>query len=398
MMIIRYVREDDIHDIYKLAEKAGFGLTSLQPHMELLSAKLKRACDTVKGIVDKGDQLYLFVLEDTKINKVIGLCGIEVALGLSEPWYNFHVGTQVHSSKELGIYKSHKTLFLSNDHTTCSELCTLFLDPDYRKDKNGKFLSKIRFLYLAAFRNLFEKRIVAEMRGYSDAQGYSPFWDALGHKFFDIEFTKADYLSGTGQKSFIAEMMPRYPLYVDMLPEAAQKVIGQVHPNTYPAYKLLVGEGLRFQGYVDIFDGGATLEADVENLRSIKESAKAQVEIVAEVFEGAEPYLVSNDRYQDFRGLMIQHDPEAAVVKLTQDQANQLMVSQGDQVRILSLNPKVDELFEAEKPFYISNDQDSHGSKLQQDSEADVKKLSQEQANQRKVSHSAQARILDLTP
>ena len=72
MMIIRYVREDDIHDIYKLAEKAGFGLTSLQPHMELLSAKLKRACDTVKGIVDKGDQLYLFVLEDTKINKVIG--------------------------------------------------------------------------------------------------------------------------------------------------------------------------------------------------------------------------------------------------------------------------------------------------------------------------------------
>lgn len=259
MMIIRYIEPKDVNDLYLLAKKAGFGLTSLQPNMEKLAARIERACKTVTGELPKADQVYLFVLEDTELNKVVGVCGIEVALGLKEPWYNFHVGTQVHASEPLSVYNALPTLYLSNDHTNCSELCTLFLDPDYRLNKNGKFLSKVRFLFLSAFRQYFEETIVAEMRGYSDANGQSPFWNAVGHKFFNIEFTKADYLSGIGQKAFIAELMPRHPLYVDMLPDDAKAAIGIVHPNTRPAYNLLLEEGLRYKGYVDIFDGGATL-------------------------------------------------------------------------------------------------------------------------------------------
>jgi len=223
--------------------------------MEILAARIDRAIKTVEGKLDKSEQGYLFVLEDTLLHKVVGVCGIEVALGLKEPWYNFHIGTQVHSSEPLNVYKSLPTLYLSNNHTNCSELCTLFLDPDYRLNKNGKFLSKVRFLFLSAFRQYFEETIVAEMRGFSDENGRSPFWDAVGHKFFDMEFTKADYLSGTGKKAFIAELMPRHPLYVDMLPDEAKAVIGAVHPNTEPAYNLLIEEGLRYKGYVDIFDG-----------------------------------------------------------------------------------------------------------------------------------------------
>lgn len=96
---------------------------------------------------------------------------------------------------------------------------------------------------------------------------------------FNIEFTKADYLSGVGQKAFIAELMPRHPLYVDMLPDDAKAAIGIVHPNTRPAYNLLLEEGLRYKGYIDIFDGGATLQADIENLRAIKESQSVTVQI-----------------------------------------------------------------------------------------------------------------------
>lgn len=91
---------------------------------------LRGACKTVAGALPKSDQVYLFVLEDTELNKVVGVCGIEVALGLKEPWYNFHVGTQVHASEPLSVYNALPTLYLSNDHTNCSELCTLFLDPD----------------------------------------------------------------------------------------------------------------------------------------------------------------------------------------------------------------------------------------------------------------------------
>ncbi|MEB6666285.1 arginine N-succinyltransferase [Acinetobacter vivianii] len=340
MMIIRYIEQKDIHDLYHLAQKAGFGLTSLQPDMEMLAARIDRAVKTVEGKLDKSEQGYLFVLEDTALNKVVGVCGIEVALGLKEPWYNFHVGTQVHSSEPLNVYKALPTLYLSNNHTNCSELCTLFLDPDYRLNKNGKFLSKVRFLFLSAFRRYFEETIVAEMRGFSDENGHSPFWDAVGHKFFDMDFAKADYLSGTGKKVFIAELMPRHPLYVDMLPDEAKAVIGAVHPNTVPAYNLLIEEGLRYKGYVDIFDGGATLQADIENLRAIKESHVVQVQIEQSdlIAVGDEPYIVANDDYDNYRAILIYNHPEHNQVELSEQQARELHVKNGDSVRVLNIN------------------------------------------------------------
>ncbi|MGE8599862.1 MAG: arginine N-succinyltransferase [Acinetobacter calcoaceticus] len=342
MMIIRYIEPKDVNDLYLLAQKAGFGLTSLQPNIEKLAARIDRACKTVAGELPKADQVYLFVLEDTELNKVVGVCGIEVALGLKEPWYNFHVGTQVHASEPLSVYKALPTLYLSNDHTNCSELCTLFLDPDYRLNKNGKFLSKVRFLFLSAFRQYFEETIVAEMRGYSDTNGQSPFWNAVGHKFFDIEFTKADYLSGVGQKAFIAELMPRHPLYVDMLPDDAKAAIGIVHPNTRPAYNLLLEEGLRYKGYVDIFDGGATLQADIENLRAIKESQSVvvQIEQPENIAVGDEPYIVANDDYENYRAILVYSKPYKEELQLTKKQAEQLNAESGCLVRVLSVQAK----------------------------------------------------------
>lgn len=342
MMIIRYIEPKDVNDLYLLAKKAGFGLTSLQPNMEKLAARIERACKTVAGELPKADQVYLFVLEDTELNKVVGVCGIEVALGLKEPWYNFHVGTQVHASEPLSVYNALPTLYLSNDHTNCSELCTLFLDPDYRINKNGKFLSKVRFLFLSAFRQYFEETIVAEMRGYSDKNGQSPFWNAVGHKFFNIEFTKADYLSGVGQKAFIAELMPRHPLYVDMLPDDAKAAIGIVHPNTRPAYNLLLEEGLRYKGYVDIFDGGATLQADIENLRAIKESQSVtvQIEQPENIAVGDESYIVANDDYENYRAILVYSKPHQNILQLTKEQANQLNVENGSLVRVLSVHVK----------------------------------------------------------
>ncbi|EPF70790.1 arginine N-succinyltransferase [Acinetobacter gyllenbergii] len=340
MMIIRYIQQKDIHDLYHLAQKAGFGLTSLQPDMEILAARIDRAIKTVEGKLEKSEQGYLFALEDITLHKVVGVCGIEVALGLKEPWYNFHVGTQVHSSEPLNVYKALPTLYLSNNHTNCSELCTLFLDPDYRLNKNGKFLSKVRFLFLSAFRQYFEETIVAEMRGFSDENGRSPFWDAVGHKFFDMEFTKADYLSGTGKKAFIAELMPRHPLYVDMLPDEAKAVIAAVHPNTVPAYNLLIEEGLRYKGYVDIFDAGATLQADIENLRAIRDShvVTAKVESSDLIALGDEPYIVANDDYENFRAILTYSQPDSKQVILNEEQAHQLHVKAGASVRLLNIN------------------------------------------------------------
>ena len=180
------------------------------------------------------------------------------------------------------------------------------------------------------------------MRGYSDANGQSPFWNAVGHKFFDIEFTKADYLSGVGQKAFIAELMPRHPLYVDMLPDDAKAAIGIVHPNTRPAYNLLLEEGLRYKGYVDIFDGGATLQADIENLRAMKESQSVavQIEQPENIAVGDESYIVANDDYENYRAILVYSKPHQNILQLTQEQAKQLSVENGSLVRVLSVQVK----------------------------------------------------------
>ncbi|UUM27273.1 arginine N-succinyltransferase [Acinetobacter colistiniresistens] len=341
MMIVRHAAHRDLDDIYRLAQRAGesgIGLTSLPPNKDILAERITRTTRTLDGLAEKCEASYLFVLEDTSIHKIVGVSAIEVAVGLNEPFYNFRVAKQVHASKALNVYKAFDTLFLSNDHTGCSELCTLFLDPEYRKNQNGKFLSKIRFLFIAAFRSFFEERLIAEMRGFSDQNGHSPFWDSLGNLFFNMDFAAADYLSGTGQKVFIAELMPRFPVYVDLLSLEARRVIAEVHPHTLPAAKVLMSEGLKYQGYVDIFDAGPTLEANTADLRAVNESRLLKVSIVEQVETTETHYLVANDQYRDYCVLLMMNKvSESDTLQVTVAQAQALNVNEQDEVRVLAL-------------------------------------------------------------
>jgi len=342
MMLIRPVSPDDLADILALAVKGGSGLTTLPNNQDKLQARINRSVDTFAGKLSPAQQGYLFVLEDTQEQKVVGVCAIETAVGLEEPWYNFRQQKMVHASKELNVYKSLDTLYLSNDLTGLSELCTLFLDPDYQRDKNGTLLSKARFLFIANFSERFSARIFAEMRGVSDEQGESPFWDSLGKHFFDMSFPKADYISGTGNKTFIAELMPTHPIYVSLLPPAAQAVIGVVHRNTAPARAILESEGFSYRGYMDIFDAGPVLEAEISQIRAVKQSQLVTLGIgdaQPETRDDLIPYLVSNQQLADFRVLLCYgRSPESLV--LSQKQATALQVTAQDAVRVVSLFPQ----------------------------------------------------------
>ncbi|EJB8561996.1 arginine N-succinyltransferase, partial [Citrobacter freundii] len=161
MMVIRPIERADITALMQLASKTGGGLTSLPANEATLMARIERSLQTWQGDLPKSEQGYVFVLEDSATGTVAGICAIEVAVGLNDPWYNYRVGTLVHASKELNVYNALPTLFLSNDHTGSSELCTLFLDPDWRKEGNGYLLSKSRFMFMAAFRDRFNEKVVA---------------------------------------------------------------------------------------------------------------------------------------------------------------------------------------------------------------------------------------------
>jgi len=87
-----------------------------------------------------------------------------------------------------------------------------------------------------------------------------------------MDFDTADDLCGNGRKNFIAQLMPRHPLYTSFLSDEARAAIGQTHVHTTPARRLLEQEGLRYQGYLDIFDGGPVLQARVDELRASRDS------------------------------------------------------------------------------------------------------------------------------
>ena len=341
MMMIRYAQERDLDAMFQLAEESGVGMTSLPANKEILLARIQRSQKTLQGQLPRGEQGYVFVLEDTECQQVVGVSAIEVAVGLDAPFYHYHVGKQVHACQALAVYRTLNTLFLSHDLSGSSELCTLFLTPRYRQGHNGKFLSKVRCLFMAAFQDCFQAQVIAEMRGYCDEHGQSPFWNALGAHFFAMDFATADYLSGTGQKAFIAELMPRLPIYVELLPLDAQAVIGQVHPQTQPASHVLMAEGLQPQHYIDIFDGGPTLGAALTQLRAVRESQLVEVECSVENSQSQQICILSNDCYDDYRAILVAHDLDTNhSVKINLVQAQHLHYQNGYKYRILALDPK----------------------------------------------------------
>lgn len=337
-MVVRPAAAGDLDALLSLAREAGTGMTTFKADRAMLAQRLEIACSSFAGTAGMADADYVFVLEDCSNGRVAGISAIKGAVGLDQAFYNYRIDTVIHASGELGLYTRLQMLHLSNDMTGATELCSLFLHPDYRNGNNGKLLSKARLLFLAQFPELGGDRVFAEMRGYQDEQGRSPFYDALGRHFFKIDFDSADDLTSCGRKSFIAELMPRQPLYVCYLPEAARAVIGDVHRNTVPARRLLEQEGLHYAGLIDIFDAGPVLEARLGDLRVMRDSALVEVGEAPEAVP-APPGLVCNLERDSFRVIERGHAGGGALA-LEPWQQRALNAQTGARVRHYPMAPR----------------------------------------------------------
>jgi arginine N-succinyltransferase len=345
MFFVRPIARDDLPAVFTLSERSGAGLTTLPANRERLSERIDRSLASFAGTADRGDACYMFALVDSSDERVVGISAIEGAVGLKEPWYNYHVGTLVHASRALGVYTVAPTLFLANDHTGHSELCSLFVDQAYRIGKNGALMSKTRLLFIAEFAHLFAAKVIAELRGKLDDNGLSPFWEGLGRHFFAMEYSTADYLTGIGQKAFIAELMPKHPVYVNLLPAAAREAIGAVHADTAPARAMLEQEGFRYEGYVDIFDAGPTLECFRDTIDAVRRSQTLPVTLgegdpVPDSHTDEVLWLVANCKFEHFRALVAAAPPRVDRFPLRPYVAAALSVGEGDNVRAVPLAPR----------------------------------------------------------
>ena len=340
MLVMRPAQLSDLAQVRKLAAASLIGVTSLPDDDERLREKiLASEASFTSDVSFNGEESYFFVLEDLTRGELVGCSGIVASAGYSEPFYSFRNETFVHASRELKIHNKIHVLSLCHDLTGNSLLTSFFVEPGAaaQHDAAAELNSRSRLLFVATHPERFADSVVVEIVGFSDEQGQSPFWDAVGKNFFDMSYEEAEVLCGQKSRTFLAELMPSYPIYVPLLSDAAQESMGQVHPGAEINFDILMREGFETDHYIDIFDGGPTLHARCDSIRSIAQSRLAAV-TVGEPSANGRPYLVAHGRLQDFRAIVATLDwAPGRPVTLSAEQAEALGVEKGSNVRLVAV-------------------------------------------------------------
>ncbi len=340
MLIVRRVREDDIESLFTLIGQSELGLTTLKISKQKLQDRVEQSVFAFGREVAKPEgQPYVFVMEDVKTKELVGTSAIYSKVGGFEPFYSYRINRSIHESSELNVRKEIQVLHLNAEHNGPTEIGSLFLAPSCWGGGLGRLLSMTRFLFMAEFPERFEQEVVAEMRGVVQSDGKSAFWSAIGAHFFQIDFPRAETLTSQSKK-FIADLMPKHPIYIPLLPKDAQDVIGRVHRNTEPAKAMLEKEGFQFRNFIDIFDGGPTLHVDRSQIRAVRDSRGGVVASVVDALPVEDEWVVSNAQL-DFRCCRgpVQWTDSGAVLDVAT--AASLNLKPGDRVRAVELRPAI---------------------------------------------------------
>src|SRR3546814_17617468 len=91
-----------------------------------------------------------------------------------------------------------------------------------------------------------------------------------------MTFQEADAFNAIHGNQFIADLMPKHPIYTAMLPESARAVNGMPHPNGRAAIRMLAKEGSQQGDYVERFDGGPTMDVQTDQDRYLSEAEEVQ--------------------------------------------------------------------------------------------------------------------------
>jgi arginine N-succinyltransferase len=239
------------------------------------------------------------MLENMETGELRGTCQVFGAVGNDRPFYSYLISTLTQKSEELGKIFRNQTLNITTDLEGSSEVGGLFLHPHERAGGLGMLLARSRYMFIRQHRQRFGGTVLAELRGVMDEGGHSPFWDAIGGRFYGLSFPEADEFNAVHGTQFIADLFPTTPIYVAMLPDSAKAVIGQPHPTGRAALKMLENEGFSWDGYVDIFDGGPTVTARTDHIKTVREAREM---IVSDEVASAGPtMLLATGLLHDFR-------------------------------------------------------------------------------------------------
>ncbi|MEH6577629.1 MAG: arginine N-succinyltransferase [Amphritea sp.] len=337
MLLIRPCTFKDLDDLMAISHAVGRGMTSMPADEAAWKEKIN---DSIRAFSaagqEKSSNTYFMVLEDSESGRVVGTTAIYTGVGLNKPFYSYKVSTLVSSCNDLEMTRQAKVLSMVNDYTGSTEIGSLFLLPEYRKPGVGQFLSRARYMALADFPHCFGEQVIAELRGWQDTEGNSPLWDHLGHTFFGIDFQQAVTTAALKGTQFISDLMPKYPIYIDLLPAAAREVIGKPHDSSAPALNMLKKEGFQFTGYVDLFDGGPSVQVAAQEIHTVRDSNIGYCRLSSELSENDVLYMISNGKLENYRvALATAHQDKQGNLLISPDTAKALQLREGDTLRYI---------------------------------------------------------------
>ncbi|MHC8400451.1 arginine N-succinyltransferase [Pseudomonas sp. MDT1-17] len=338
MLVLRPVELTDLPQLQQLARDSLVGVTSLPDDTECLREKILDSCASFeKDVEGQGPENYFFVLEDLTRERLVGCSEILATAGFSEPFYSLRNRNFTSASRELNIEHGVPALSLCHDLSGHTLLRGFHIDAALVRTRFSELLSRARLLFIAAHSRRFAEAVITEIVGFSSDEGQSPFWDAVGKHFFDLPYTEAERLCGLESRTFLAELMPQYPIYVPMLPQAAQDCIGRIHPDGQEAFDILEREGFETNSYIDLFDGGPTLYARTPGIRSIAQSQTGTARLDSSI-DARGSFLVSNDSLTDYRAIVADLDYQAGQpVGLSAEMCAALNVTEGSPIRLIAL-------------------------------------------------------------
>jgi arginine N-succinyltransferase len=322
VLVVRPARRGDLDGLLRLAQAAGSGMTNLQPDRAVLAERLiaTEAALLSEHMRARGAPIF-FVVERVEpavaaAAAIVGAACIFPSIGVEWPFYSYRLTRQAQTHKALSKTVAHDVLILANDFDGASEVGGLFVDASARGAAAGRLTARSRYLFLAEHRDWFGRQVISDMRGYQDETGASPVWEALGREFYDMNFDEADRMNAVLGNQFIADLAPKHPIYASLLPRPAREALGRPHDDGRRAMALLLEEGFRNEGYVDIFDGGPTLFANIDDLKAVRDSRRVQVARIGDDIESADQ-LVSLGEGAGFRAargaLAINRDQAAEI-------------------------------------------------------------------------------------
>jgi len=341
MHVVRPVELADIAALESLAAVTMPGVHTLPKTREKIAQAVERSIASFSAQVDiPSEESYLFVLESVAERKICGTAAIFASAGSNGTYFSFRNDVIQQVSRDLNISHSVHALTLCSELTAYSQLSSFYVDEQLHQRPEAALLSRSRLLYALQAPQRFGDRFFVPLAGVTDEKGGSPFWDALGRKFFQMDFLDAERtIGGARNRTLIVELMPHYPVYVPLLPGDAQAVMGQIHPSGELAFNLLTEEGFEADEYIDIFDGGPILQAHKHALRTFSSSLTLRVADAIGTRGGDVMYAVSTGADQNFRAVTIRSQAleDVNAIALSADVQEMLNVAPGDTVTCVRL-------------------------------------------------------------